>query len=378
MNIKSILFVSCFLVSTWLTSCNTEKKPLITISNKSDLSRSELISIPYDQFSASFGSDTVFKLQNTKTGDELSYQFEKLGTSSIQNILVWIELTQQEEIQLSVIQGEKATPVAPRTFARYVPERKDDFAWENDKIAFRAYGAALENFPTEMAFGIDVWAKRTSKLIINDWYRVDDYHTDHGEGLDYYSVGLTLGGGGIAPYHEGQIIYPKNYRQYETLDNGPLRSSFKLIYEPWLVGNKEVSMEKIISIDAGSQMTHVQATFSYGNEEEMDIVAGIVLREDKGEIINGTSNDYAGYWEPTYEDKGTLGLAIVKDSKIHKVFTEHGQLLSLLKATNKEAVSYYHGAAWDKAEEITSADSWKTYLLEFIEKRNNPLKITIK
>ena len=25
----------------------------------------------------------------------------------------------------------------------YVPERKDDFAWENDKIAFRAYGKAL-------------------------------------------------------------------------------------------------------------------------------------------------------------------------------------------------------------------------------------------
>ena len=30
--------------------------------------------------------------------------------------------------------------------------------------------------------GIDVWVKRTRKLVINDWYMMDDYHRDTGEG----------------------------------------------------------------------------------------------------------------------------------------------------------------------------------------------------
>ena len=35
---------------------------------------------------------------------------------------------------------------------------------------------------------IDIWSKRTSKLIVNDWYMVDNYHTDTGE-VDAYSAG---------------------------------------------------------------------------------------------------------------------------------------------------------------------------------------------
>ena len=31
------------------------------------------------------------------------------------------------------------------TYARFVPERSDDFAFENDKVAFRIYGPALKN-----------------------------------------------------------------------------------------------------------------------------------------------------------------------------------------------------------------------------------------
>ena len=33
------------------------------------------------------------------------------------------------------------------TYARFVPEREDDFAWENDLVAFRAYGPAMRRRP---------------------------------------------------------------------------------------------------------------------------------------------------------------------------------------------------------------------------------------
>ncbi|MGC3992099.1 MAG: DUF4861 family protein [Chthoniobacteraceae bacterium] len=38
-------------------------------------------------------------------------------------------------------------PFPDQTFGRYVPERNDDFAWENDRIAHRIYGPKLETRP---------------------------------------------------------------------------------------------------------------------------------------------------------------------------------------------------------------------------------------
>ena len=35
--------------------------------------------------------------------------------------------------------------VKAKVYGRYVPERKDDFAWENEYAAFRMYGPALKS-----------------------------------------------------------------------------------------------------------------------------------------------------------------------------------------------------------------------------------------
>lgn len=85
-----------------------------------------------------------------------------------------------------------------RAYGRFVRERFDDFAWENDRIAHRTYGKALITWKGEplTSSAIDIWSKRTEKLVINDWYMVDNYHTDLGEGVDAYSAGPTRGCGG--------------------------------------------------------------------------------------------------------------------------------------------------------------------------------------
>jgi hypothetical protein len=48
-------------------------------------------------------------------------------------------------------------PPTIRTFARYVPERFDDFAWESDRIAHRPYGLALIPAEGTINSGPDVW-----------------------------------------------------------------------------------------------------------------------------------------------------------------------------------------------------------------------------
>ena len=97
--------------------------------------------------------------------------------------MVQVDLAAHSKISLNLVKGQSAVFPA-QTYGRYVPERKDDFAWENDKIAFRMYGKELEKTPAEMAYGIDVWTKRTTRLIINERYKRGEYHVDHGDGLD--------------------------------------------------------------------------------------------------------------------------------------------------------------------------------------------------
>ena len=62
-----------------------------------------------------------------------------------------------------------------RVYGRFARERYDDFAWENDKVAHRTYGPALETWQAEplTSSTIDVWCKRTSRLVVNDWYMVE-------------------------------------------------------------------------------------------------------------------------------------------------------------------------------------------------------------
>lgn len=54
-----------------------------------------------------------------------------------------------------------AAPVEGVCFSRHVPERLDDFAWENDRTAHRIYGPAVSRpapegeglFPAERTYG---------------------------------------------------------------------------------------------------------------------------------------------------------------------------------------------------------------------------------
>ena len=50
-----------------------------------------------------------------------------------------------------------------KAYGRFVRERRDDFAWENDLVAHRMYGAALETWAQEplTSSAVDVWVKRT-------------------------------------------------------------------------------------------------------------------------------------------------------------------------------------------------------------------------
>ena len=163
------------------------------------------------------------------------------------------------------------------TYCRFVPERNDDFAWENDKVAFRMYGPALE-WET-ITCGIDVWAKCVPTPVVDKFYKEKDYHKNYGQGGDFYKVGNTLGCGGMAPLENGKIVLPRNFSQWKVIANGPIRSIFELTYKPWQVGGKTVSETKRISIDLGSNLNRIECLYNCPDSEHLTVAAGIILRQ---------------------------------------------------------------------------------------------------
>jgi hypothetical protein len=320
-----------------------------------------------------------FKVVNTSTNQEVPFQLEYAGQQAIQNLLLQVSVEANASIQLSVVAG-KPEAIINKTFGRYVPERYDDFAWENDKVAYRMYGKALET-RSDNAFGIDVWVKRTDKLVINDWYKTGDYHKDHGDGMDYYSVGLTLGAGDIAPYHMDSIYFSKNYHSWKVLDNGPLRTSFQLSYDAWDVAGKSVRVVKSISLDAGSHFNKIQAAYNYLGEGDLPVVIGIVKRKEPGVVMMDEQVGIMGYWEPEHGADGITGVATIFPTGAAKMSADKVHLLTHALVKGNEPLVYFNGSVWNKANDIaagTTAEQWFKYLYLFNQKVNQPLKVTIQ
>ena len=348
--------------------------PIISLYNKTGLDRNEEVAeIPYAQFISKIKNyKNQFKISDALTGKEIEYQLEYRGNKNPQNVLVLLNLAPGSKIYARIT-DEKPSDFTPKTYARFVPERYDDFAWENDCIAFRVYGKALEKVPKEMAYGQDVWAKRTSKLVINEWYKSADYHVDHGKGLDFYDVGLSLGAGSSAPFVNDSIYYSKNFRTQKVLDNGPLRSTFQLGYDAWNVNGTSVSETKTISLDAGSQLNRMETQYTFKGKNEMPVVIGIVKRKENGAILLNEKKGVMGYWEPQHGKDGTLGIGSVMEEPVVNMHVTDQHLLTLVNAVPQKPFVYYTGAAWDKAGMITDSKEWFSYLENFKKKLENPV-----
>lgn len=300
---------------------------------------------------------------------------------------------------------------------RCYPERMDDMAWENDLVAFRAYGPALQA-KGERGFGYDLFTKyNTTEPMLEAMYakeldketlakiaelkktdpkaaaelsRERSYHIDHGYGMDCYAVGPTLGAGVAALMVNDTIIYPWCYKNQEILDNGPLRFTVKLEFTPLTVkGDSTVVETRLITLDAGSHLN--KTVVSYSNlKETLPIVAGIVLHEPDGAVVADAANGYITYVDPTTgPDNGKIFMgaavpAVVKDAKT-VLFSEKekkernnadGHVLAVSDYEPGSEYVYYWGFAWDKAD-IKTADAWNRYMADFAQKVRNPLTVKV-
>lgn len=375
---KSIKLFFCFVFIMPLTFL-AQTKATITIENNSNLDRKEaVVAINWKTILSSYPKidTTNFIVINQSTKKQIAFQLEKQGHATVENLLVQVDVKAKSKVILVVQKGKPET-FEVKTYARYVPERKDDFAWENDRIAFRAYGRAIEG-SSEDAFGFDVWVKRTNKMILNERYKLADYHVDHGDGLDYYQVGHTLGAGNMAPYVKDTVRYSANYHQWKMLDNGLLRSTFQLTYDSWDAGGIKVKATKTISLDAGSQLSRIENVYTFDSNKPLPVVVGITRRADAGNISLNEQQGIMGYWEPASAKDGTTALGSILTTAVTNMWVDKIQLLAKTTVKSDEPIVYYTGAAWDKAGKFTDAKKWFLYLDNFYQGLKNPLIINVK
>ncbi len=354
------------------------KQLLVTVTNKTSRPRvAQTVEVAWNSIKRKLKniSPNGIIVINKETNAEAPSQVIYNGKTEPQSLIFQTDIRGATTLRFAIKKGKPANYTA-KTYGRQVPERYDDFAWENDKIAFRMYGAALDARP-DNAKGIDMWLKKTSNLVINKWYKRNDYHIDHGEGVDAYKVGFTLGAGNSAPLTEKGLIFSNNYSDYKVLDQGPLRITFQLIYKPWQVNGKKVQQVKTISLDAGSNMSKITDDYQFEGTT-LTIAAGVTKHNDDGSPVIDTLNRFVSYWDQAdgKVDNGKVGVGIIVPGYETVSFkNELGHLLAITTVNEGQPFVYYQGGAWNRSGFFPDEKTWINYLRSFSENLEQPLKV---
>lgn len=385
------------------------KTVTITVTNDENEQRQELVEIDLKTIldKLALGEDDAFVVRNA-FGQQVDYQVTYDG-----KLLIDVSVRPCGKAQFTVSKGVPE-PMKTWVKGKMYPTRKDDIAWENDRGAYRVYGPALQR-TGEKSFGMDVWTKNTPEIVVEDRYTADydgnilkniyhkkgqgdkwrdedlhtSFHLDHGNGLDCYSVGSTLGCGTPALMDGNTLIYPYCYKDYEILDNGPLRFTVALTYHPAKVKKDENVVEhRIMSLDKGSNFNKITVWYE-GLTKPCDFASGVVIHsEDKESVVLGSN--YVHYADPTDNPAkhnfqvyvaalfpyGDVKTKMLKYDTPNKGIEGHA-LGILKKLENNQKYTYYAGSAWSKADVRTQRE-WQVRIDSFLNAIAMPLEVTIE
>lgn len=395
-------------------ACNDSKTMTVTVTNPLAMERSgEMVEVSMAEISRRLNlADTAQIVVLNADGQQVPYQI------TYDEKVIFPTAVAANGSAAYTIQPGVPQALEVKACGRQYPERLDDLAWENDLVGFRAYGPALQA-RGERGFGYDLFTKyNTTEPVLESMYanelnkevrakmaelrktdpkaaaelgRSISYHIDHGYGMDCYAVGPTLGAGVAALMMNDSIIYPWCYKDYEILDNGPLRFTAKLVFNPLTVkGDTNVVETRVITLDAGSHLN--KTAVSYTNlKETLPIVTGIVLHEPDGAVVANAADGYMTYVDPTTgPDNGKIlmGVAVptvVKEAKT-VLFSEQekkqrnnadGHVLAISDYEPDSQYIYYWGFAWDKAD-IKTPEAWNRYMADFAQQVRNPLTVALQ
>ncbi|WP_117881992.1 DUF4861 family protein [Aureibaculum luteum] len=375
-----------------LASCSEkEKVTSVVVKNTLEIDRS-IETIALNKSELGVEDLNTVGIKDVKTGElQVTQLVDNDGDGTMDDVLFQPKVMANTENTYEIVKVTEAEkPTAEELcYSRFVPERTDDYAWENDRVAFRVYGPTAQKMIEDnvpggtLSSGVDAWLKRVEYPIINKWYKKDletegSYHVDTGEGLDNFHVGVSRGVGGIAAKIDSTYYYSKNYTKWRTITTGPIRTSFYLEVATWNAAGKSIKESKVISLDLGNNFSK----FTISLEGIDTVSVGLTLHEKDGVVAGNTDNGWVSYWEPHGDSE--IGTAIVAPKstflgyeKYDTDLIDESNAYAELKVTNNEVV-YYSGFGWKKSGQFKTKQEWESYLDTFAKQINNPLEVEVQ
>ncbi len=407
----------------------------VVVNNPTDAQRQELVEVNISDVKAKLAGIAPKKgeayIVKNKRGQQIGSQITHDG-----KLLIDASIRPHGSATYYISIG-KPYPQKVWTTGALYKMRKDDIAWENDRCAYRVYGPALQR-TGERSFGTDIWAKNTPDTVVYERYVMDkqgnvdgdkvdekvkseerrmknlsgaaleaqkakikalkaesyeidvttSFHLDHGNGLDPYRVGATLGLGAPSLMIGNQQFLPYCYKTYKILDNGPLRFTVELTYNPSTIGDMQNVVEhRIISLDKGSNFNKMTVWYD-GLTHPTDFATGFPIHEEDTETKT-FAKDYVSYADPTDNIEVNNSQVFVGvlfpngiDNTYYQLFDKKhdgatGHALGLKRGLkNAEKYSYYFGAAWSKYD-VRSYTEWQIRIKEFLESLKTPLQVKL-
>lgn len=258
--------------------------------------------------------------------------------------------------------------VQPKVYGRYVPERKDDFAWENEYAAFRMYGPALR--PENPSNGVDLWLKSSPELVVDSFYYREHvlglpYHINYGKGLDCYKVGHTCGCGGMVVIANDTTWIGGAYDRWEILEQTPDKFVFRLEYDSLLVAGHILHESITITAEAGQLQNKAEVVLTGDYSGEMLVGGGIYLHDTVDYYLTKPEVGYVFYEEDALSDKTaakmnyeyngstTQGRVQISVKTPGATLTEirDGNLIAVRPYELGDTLTYYFGATWSEWSE---------------------------
>ena len=407
----------------------------VVVNNPTDAQRQELVEVNISDVKAKLAGIAPKKgeayIVKNKRGQQIGSQITHDG-----KLLIDASIRPHGSATYYISIG-KPYPQKVWTTGALYKMRKDDIAWENDRCAYRVYGPALQR-TGERSFGTDIWAKNTPDTVVYERYVMDkqgnvdgdkvdekvkseerrmknlsgaaleaqkakikalkaesyeidvttSFHLDHGNGLDPYRVGATLGLGAPSLMIGNQQFLPYCYKTYKILDNGPLRFTVELTYNPSTIGDMQNVVEhRIISLDKGSNFNKMTVWYE-GLTHPTDFATGFPIHEEDTKTKT-FAKDYVSYADPTDNIEVNNSQVFVGvlfpngiDNTYYQLFDKKhdgatGHALGVKRGLkNAEKYSYYFGAAWSKYD-VRSYTEWQIRIKEFLEALKTPLQVKL-
>ena len=374
-----------------LSSCNQkEDTKSIVVKNTLDFEKT-FETVELSKAFLNVTDLTTVGIRDAKDGTlQVTQTVDNDGDGTMDEILFQPKIAANSEKTFEIVTiTEAEQPKAEELcYSRFVPERTDDYTWENNKVAFRVYGPVAQKMVEDsvpggtLSSGVDAWLKKVEYPIINNWYKKNAikpgaYHEASPEGRDNFHVGVSRGVGGIAVKADTTYYLSRNYTKWRTITTGPLRTSFYLEYANWDANGKTIKESKVISLDLGNNFTK----FTTSIEGTDTIHAGLTLHEKDGKVTGSDSNGWVSYWQPHFETELATAIVAPKETFLgYETYdTEQKDLSNAyaeLKVTNNEVV-YYSGFTWSESNQFKNAQEWEAYLDMFSKQINTPLEVVL-